>query len=41
MSNSDWAVYNYIREGIDTQSRLDRVKEENARLLLHTKRLVR
>jgi len=41
MSNSDWAVYDYIREGIDMQSRLDRVKEEHARLLLHTKRLVR
>ena len=30
MSNSDWAVYDYIREGIDVQSRMDQVKEEHA-----------
>jgi len=41
ISNADWAVYDYIQEGIDAQSQLDRVKEEHARLLLHTKRLVR
>jgi hypothetical protein len=38
LSSSDWAVYNYVREGIKALFRLRRSVEERNRLHLHSKR---
>jgi hypothetical protein len=36
---ADWAISEYIREGIDSHFRLMRVEEERAQLLLHYGRI--
>jgi hypothetical protein len=38
LSSSDWAVYDYVREGIEALFRLRRSAEERNRLHLHSKR---
>jgi hypothetical protein len=40
MCNSDWAVYDYVREGIEATFVLRRCKEEAVRLKLHCERVV-
>jgi hypothetical protein len=39
MSRADWAVYDYVRAGIEAKSRLSRVKEEREQLKLHARRM--
>jgi hypothetical protein len=40
MSRSDWAVYDFVRQGIEAVCRLERVVEERAQLRLHSRRMV-
>jgi hypothetical protein len=40
MSRSNWAVYVFVREGIEAVCRLDRVREEFDQLRLHGARIV-
>jgi hypothetical protein len=40
MSRADWAVFDYVREGIEAVCRLDRITEERAQLQLHSARMV-
>jgi hypothetical protein len=39
MSRADWAIYDYVRAGIEAKSRLARVKEERVQLKLHSRRM--
>jgi len=39
MSNSDWAVHMFVREGIEAKHRIKRAEEEQAALLLHIHRV--
>ena len=41
MSNSDWAVHTFVREGIEAKHRIKRAEEEQAALLLHIHRVCR
>jgi hypothetical protein len=41
MSRADWAVYDYVRAGIEAKSRLARVEEERVQLKLHARRMTR
>ena len=41
MSNSDWAVHTFVREGIEARHRIKRAEEEQAALLLHIHRVCR
>jgi hypothetical protein len=40
MARGDWAVYDFVRAGIEARARLERVEEERSQLCLHAKRLV-
>jgi hypothetical protein len=40
MARGDWAVYGFVRAGIEARARLERVEEERSQLCLHAKRLV-
>jgi hypothetical protein len=40
MARGDWAVYGFVRAGIEARARLQRVKEERTQLRLHAQRLV-
>jgi hypothetical protein len=40
MARGDWAVYGFVRGGIETRARLAHVVEENDQLRLHAKRMV-
>lgn len=40
MSRSDWAVYDFVRQGIEAVCRLQRVAEERSLLRLHCTRMV-
>ena len=39
MSNSDWAVHTFVREGVEAKHHIKRAEEEQAALLLHIHRL--
>jgi hypothetical protein len=41
MSRADWAVYDYVRAGIEARCRLARVDEEREQLKLHARRMTR
>jgi hypothetical protein len=41
MARDDWAVYGFVRAGIEARARLERVAEERVQLRLHTQRIVR
>jgi hypothetical protein len=41
MSNADWAVHDFVREGIDASFRQQRAVEEQDKLLLHVQRMCR
>ena len=40
MSRSDWAVYDFVHQGIEAVCRLQRVAEERSQLRLHSMRMV-
>jgi hypothetical protein len=40
MARGDWAVYGFVRAGIEARARLQRVEEEPSQLRLHAQRLV-
>jgi hypothetical protein len=40
MARGDWAVYGFVRAGIEARARLDHVVEEKDQLRLHAKRMV-
>ncbi|KAI5812604.1 hypothetical protein BZA77DRAFT_346979 [Pyronema omphalodes] len=40
MARGDWAVYDFVRAGIEARARLERVEEERTQLRLHAKRIV-
>jgi hypothetical protein len=40
MARGDWAVYDFVRAGIEARAHLERVEEERSQLCLHAKRLV-
>jgi hypothetical protein len=40
MARGDWAVYGFVRAGIEARARLERVEEERSQLCLHAQRLV-
>jgi hypothetical protein len=39
MSRADWAVYDYVRAGIEAKSRIARVEEEREQLNLHARQM--
>jgi hypothetical protein len=40
MARGDWAVYGFVRAGIEARARMDHVVEEKDQLRLHAKRMV-
>ncbi|KAI5819852.1 hypothetical protein BZA77DRAFT_341555 [Pyronema omphalodes] len=40
MARGDWAVYDFVRAGIEARACLERVEEERTQLCLHAKRIV-
>ncbi|KAI5813854.1 hypothetical protein BZA77DRAFT_346107 [Pyronema omphalodes] len=40
MARGDWAVYDFVRAGIEARARLEGVEEERTQLRLHAKRIV-